>query len=134
MRDRQKHIDWVLRKNQRMTAAGICRICREPLTGQALCIDCRIRTSLLERVRHTQLRLKAMLGYGACCACCGENEYTFLQFDHVDGDGAEHRKTVTVKALPRWIIRNEWPDCIQILCANCNFSKRMNHGACVHGN
>lgn len=80
-------------------------------------------------------RTRALEHYGAKCACCGEQNRTFLAFDHVNNDGYEHRRTekiVSSHQLVAWIIRNDFPENIQVLCHNCNFGKRLNDGICPH--
>ena len=72
---------------------------------------------------------------GNACACCGETEKAFLCVDHVKGDGAEHRKSVTPGITLYRTIRNEgFPrDKYQLLCRNCNWSKGPGpEGKCVH--
>ena len=56
----------------------------------------------------------------------------FLELDHVDNDGAEHRKTVHPDGMYWWLRRNNWPASIQLLCSNCNHGKRLNGGFCPH--
>jgi hypothetical protein len=61
--------------------------------------------------------------YGGACACCGEDTFEFLAIDHIDGDGQEHRARVgNGLKLVLWIIRNNFPDNLRILCSNCNQS------------
>lgn len=81
-----------------------------------------------------------------CCGCCGENNYDFLQIDHMNNNGNKHRKeigliyikkdgkikTTSGDAFYRWLINNNFPESFQILCANCNFSKSKNGGICIH--
>jgi hypothetical protein len=60
------------------------------------------------------------------CTCCGETHNIFLTVDHVNGDGAEHRKELGVKGgaeFYRWLIANDFPPGFTILCMNCNFAK-----------
>jgi UDP-2-acetamido-3-amino-2,3-dideoxy-glucuronate N-acetyltransferase len=64
------------------------------------------------------------------CACCGEHRQEFLCFDHINGDGAAHRK-VYKSPLPGWLRRHNYPASFQVLCFNCNFAKRQN-ARCPH--
>jgi hypothetical protein len=83
------------------------------------------------RVRQKmRARARVFEHYGSVCACCGESEPKFLQIDHVNGDGAEHRRKVG-KMVASWIVRNNFPPDFQILCANCNWAKGVN-GQCPH--
>lgn len=72
--------------------------------------------------------------YGNKCVCCGEKEIEFLSMDHVNGNGNEHRRSISksAKILPySWIIKNKFPSILQILCMNCNFAKGK-LGYCPH--
>lgn len=79
------------------------------------------------------IKEQAFNHYGRACACCGESERAFLQIDHIDGNGAEHRKTIGRGAyqIYAWLKRNEYPEGFQVLCANCNWAKHF-QGACPH--
>jgi hypothetical protein len=68
--------------------------------------------------RRAQVNRNARLKrLGAACACCGEVERKFLTIDHVNDDGAEHRRQHNVAVrLYRWIIKTGFPEDIQILC------------------
>lgn len=70
--------------------------------------------------------------YGNKCSCCGETEFLFLQLDHIDNDGSEHRKAVKSNYIYAWVRKNNFPDTLQLLCANCNWGKQMNKGVCPH--
>ena len=72
--------------------------------------------------------------YGRRCACCGEAQVVFLTVDHVNNDGAEHRKTVHASGIYRWLLRRGFPPGFQILCFNCNCGKQRNGGTCPHQN
>ncbi len=87
-----------------------------------------------ERKRYIALRREVINAYGNQCSCCGEKEYLFLEIDHVNNDGAEHRKIIgsSAKALLMWIKKNKFPTSMQILCANCNQGKKRNGDICPH--
>jgi hypothetical protein len=75
--------------------------------------------------------------YGDMCACCGESQIKFLSVDHIYNDGAKFRKALGRQhALGvwwyKWIIDNDFPDYLQLLCMNCNFGKQRNNGVCPH--
>jgi hypothetical protein len=81
---------------------------------------------------------KVFAHYGEECACCGEKGRAFLTLDHIDNNGAEHRRelgggrsTSTDKTW-RWLVTNNFPEGFQILCYNCNCGKRDNGGICPH--
>ena len=66
------------------------------------------------------------------CLKCGESDIDVLCLDHINDDGAEHRKklgisgrgsagTSTYEALKR----EGYPEGLQVLCANCNLKKEQ---------
>ena len=64
--------------------------------------------------------------------CCGETTEVFLTLDHVNNDGAEHRKKVKPSYLYRWLKQNNYPPgLLQVLCYNCNNAKHL-LGYCPH--
>ena len=68
-----------------------------------------------------------------CCACCGENtSIKFLTVDHIDGRKTMgHIKSLSGIKLCHWLLKNNFPDGIQILCWNCNSTKGL-YGKCPH--
>lgn len=74
----------------------------------------------------------AIDAYGGFCACCGETERTFLQLDHVNDDGAAHRRELKGRRLAPWLRKMGYPDGFRVLCANCNFGRHLNGGVCPH--
>lgn len=70
-----------------------------------------------------RVRLEALSHYGGKCNCCGESREILLSLDHINGDG-HNWKITTRKDLPRYLRTLGWPTDIQVLCYNCNFSKR----------
>jgi hypothetical protein len=65
------------------------------------------------------------------CVCCGTEYLVFLTIDHINNDGAEHRKkTGEGSHFYRWLKRNNYPEGYQVLCFNCNWAK--SHGGCPH--
>jgi hypothetical protein len=83
------------------------------------------------------------------CACCGETIPDFLTIDHVNEDGAAHRKKVAKDgkrrkstgwkppgngvgvSIYRWLKKNGYPPGFQVLCMSCNFAKG-HFGSCPH--
>ena len=76
-------------------------------------------------------RRKVVAHYGNKCVCCGEDEYTFLIIDHINGGGtAQRRSGIRGPAFLNWIVANEYPDTLRILCHNCNHAVKV--GECPH--
>ena len=85
---------------------------------------------------YEKWKARAIDAYGGNrCNCCGETEPLFLSIDHVNNDGAEHRKSVAsgIKFY-KWLAENGYPDGFQVLCHNCNMGKYRNGGVCPHRN
>ncbi len=84
---------------------------------------------------YDYLKDQAYKNYGGYkCACCGETELIFLSIDHINNDGAEHRKAIgnSTYKLYKWLKENDYPKGFQILCMNCNWGKKRNKGVCPH--
>lgn len=94
------------------------------------CRECenKRRSLLAARTRNAVLE-----HYGAFCACCGEEENRFLTIDHINDDGAVQRREHKIgKSIYKWIVDNNYPDDLRILCFNCNCGRQLNNGVCPH--
>jgi 5-methylcytosine-specific restriction endonuclease McrA len=71
--------------------------------------------------------------YGNKCACCGETRKEFLSIDHINNDGNKQRIIAGGGGFTFqcWIVKNNFPDDLQILCHNCNLAKGF-YGYCPH--
>ena len=95
----------------------------------------RSKRRVQERTRTKLLKDAVFNHYGNACGCCGERERLFLAIDHKNNDGAAERRVGIVYAtLYRKIIKENFPDRYQVLCANCNWGKHRNGGICPHKN
>jgi hypothetical protein len=74
---------------------------------------------------HREKRKKIVLDYYSNgkfeCACCHENQYEFLTIDHIVKREKEHGSGAP---FYNWLIRNNFPAGFQVLCFNCNCSKK----------
>lgn len=79
-------------------------------------------------------RQSAILALGGRCVCCGESHETMLDIDHINNDGAQERTKAKGGnfLVYRDIASNPDRQRYQILCCNCNQSKRRNGGTCEH--
>ena len=97
------------------------------------------RERYLKKKRRKQIRMEVLIHYGGNppkCACRGCNEYhiEFLCIDHIDGKGNEHRRKIGVVGgteFYRWLIKNNFPKGLRVLCYNCNHSQ-ADYGYCPH--
>ena len=87
-----------------------------------------------QRARQRAMREYAIRYYskGAMkCECCGEAQFKFLTFDHINGGGNQHYKQLKSGHMPNWLFKNGFPDGFRILCYNCNMSDGI-HKGCPH--
>jgi hypothetical protein len=133
-------------KAQRHKRLGRCSAClNPPAPNKRRCKKCLERNRLgrieyykqnkeecKRKVREKRVLLhKAVYDYyGPNCRCCDESESTFLQIDHINNDGYKHRKEIGPDLI-KWLVKNDFPEGFQVLCANCNWSKRFG-GVCIH--
>jgi len=83
--------------------------------------------------RRNDIHVEAIQHYGGGkCFCCGEDEPIFLALDHINGDGAKHRKEVERGHMSQWAKRNGWPPIFRVACHNCNHGLFRLGGICPH--
>jgi hypothetical protein len=95
----------------------------------------RARKIALASADVRKRKRRAMDAYGGKCSCCGEAELAFLTIDHIDGNGAEHRREIKNRGggtFYAWLHSHGYPDGFQVLCANCNLGRHINGGICPH--
>ena len=69
-------------------------------------------------------RLELIKKFGGKCAECGESDPIVLDFDHVNNDGAAHRKETKKKNVAHILAAFDVdPSRFQLLCKNCNWKK-----------
>ena len=120
---------------------GLCLTCGKtsPKPGMRCCEECSNKRSRWysasdtrerQRVERKQDRGSVISHYGGACVCCGEVTDSFLALDHVAGAGNQHRRGINKSGsgFYRWIIDQGFPPGFQILCHNCNISKRLLNG------
>lgn len=87
-------------------------------------------------IKHRERKIRVLRAYGGQCTCCGEKNLGLLTLDHVNDNGAEHRKSLGfAKASVRiyaWAEANGFPDLLQVQCWNCNSGRYHNKGTCPH--
>lgn len=87
------------------------------------------------KLLRRRARGEGLIHYGGPepkCACCLESIERFLTFDHINNDGAKHRRENAYSDLAVWLRGNGWPDGYQVLCYNCNLGRAHNGGICPH--
>ena len=105
----------------------------QPRRTWKLCERCLVsqRGNSLRYAR--KLRRAAFDAYGGpVCACCGEDQELFLTIDHVNGDGAAHRRELGKRVIYGWLKEHGYPEGFRVLCQNCNAGRWRNGGVCPH--
>lgn len=98
----------------------------------------RERNARGSRKRRHQLKLFVLTHYGlngrlqCCWPDCGVTDLDMLSLDHINNDGAEHRRQVWGdsrgwggQALYRQVFRNNFPKTFQTLCCNHQMKKEL---------
>ena len=117
--------------------SNYCRRCRANGSAEYRRMN---RTAVLQRnkERWAKQKLETIKNYGGSCVCCKENNPAFLTLDHVNNDGAAHRKEIWSSKNSRggnmwwWAKKNNYPNSLQLLCFNCNCGRDVNGGTCPH--
>lgn len=135
-------------KDQQRKINKLCTKCgnNPPEDNRRKCLACleidkkwRNKPDIIKKQKEKRqvLKRKVMDTYGGKCRCCGIKEITFLNIDHINGNGNKHRKEIkrsSGEAFYKWLVDQNFPDYLQILCYNCNMSKYLNGGTCAHKN
>ncbi len=81
------------------------------------------------RAYHLRNRLKVISILGEKCVHCGIADHRVLQIDHKNGGGNRERLLNHPVGIYRRIINGKADlSLYQLLCANCNWIKRFEHG------
>ena len=83
---------------------------------------CKLCYQINKRNQYIDLKLKVFEAYGNKCNFCSEDNIEYLTIDHINNDGAQHRKIIGTQIFP-FLKRNNFPKDFQILCFNCNYLK-----------
>lgn len=76
---------------------------------------------------RAEKRLEFIAAAGGKCVCCGESDPIVLDFDHINDDGAEHRKkTKRTNVVNIFSKKGLDTSVFQLLCKNCNWRKEYN--------
>lgn len=75
---------------------------------------------------HHKLKQLAINKLGGICVRCGFSDRRALQIDHVNGDGAKERKIgmINSTSIYKKVLADK-ENKYQLLCANCNWIKRV---------
>jgi len=90
--------------------------------------ECGKRSSTHKYKAKIKLNIITHYSNKTCkCNICGETDIRQLTIDHINNDGAEHRKITggSGNSMYEWIVKNNYPNNppLQVLCINCNMAK-----------
>lgn len=126
----------------KLKAKGICTTCKKApaVPGITRCEECRGVSNAATKRYSAAIRNEVLTHYSfgkPLCRCCGTDEPCYLTVDHVDDDGAEHRRREKgstngnrLTGMYRKIILGGFVERLQVLCWNCQWAKRLNGGRC----
>ena len=82
-----------------------------------------------DRKRHWQHRLDAIAAYGGHCEICGIANPQYLTIDHIDNNGAEHRRKMMGGNIGGWnfyakLKKEGYPPGYRVLCWNHNAARQ----------
>ena len=95
----------------------------------------QLNANLYSNLSPKELKALVTSNYGSKCECCGETIITFLTIDHINNDGHTYKAGKTrLKgiSLYQYIIRENYPKNVRLLCFNCNIGRHNNGGVCPH--
>ena len=134
--------------NHPKTRKTICDSCYGKIPRKGLCVECGKKEStgwkITERgtvchncemiIYRRKIKLKVLTHYSKGAPICNEKDCNvddtdMLVLDHIDDDGASHRKKISANGtgtfMYEWAIRNNYPKIFQVLCWNHNIKKQL---------
>jgi hypothetical protein len=108
----------------------ICRICKNN-AWLALPQD-KKRKKWMNRNAYVKVDVLTHYGPNGVLKCswggCEVSDIDMLSLDHINNDGAEHRRTNKAGVgTYKWIRRNDYPQGFQTLCFNHQWKKQLTH-------
>lgn len=120
------------KRREKFLELKICLCGNNQLVTKNHCANCRTKHNAGTKRRWAVVKNEVFESYGGYkCVCCNEKEKTFLSIDHINSDGAKHRKEIG-STLYHWLMKNKFPSGFQVLCMNCQWGKKNNSGICPH--
>lgn len=130
----KQHLAYQEKAKTKAISNGKCRYCLVSPVEQdkSMCGSCLEKHGAKSKQTYQKHRSACLEAYDGRCRCCGNGNPKYLQLDHIDDDGAEHRRLIfngRGGSMWTWAYRNGFPDTLQLLCANCHQGKTV-YGGC----
>jgi hypothetical protein len=135
---KEDNLLWCWKCQSHKTKSDFCKNSNRRSGKDGYNRKCRQCTSEYHKVFADRLKRECFDHYGGClCQCCGETELAFLGIDHINGEGAKHRREISKNktrtgTIYGWLRKNSFPGGFRVLCHNCNLGSYMNGGICPH--
>lgn len=88
------------------------------------------------RTKYIKRKDEVIKHYGGKCECCGIDNIYFLSIDHINKDASKQKgnrkRRATGEELYRYLIKNNYPNNVRVLCFNCHFGMHFNSEICPH--
>lgn len=91
--------------------------------GKKYSAEHREKINAYAKAWNAKRRLDVIGHYGGKCAFCGDKNSNHLAIDHINNDGAEHRRSIGRKLIYTWLQKNNYPNGFQVLCHTHNQEK-----------
>lgn len=129
------HLEYGRKFKHKAIRLGLCLYCcKNPRQKhRSMCSHCLVIHSARQSKQYANWRAACIKSYGGQCVCCGCSNTKYLQLDHVNNDGAKHRREMGYGrkgCLYKWACANGFPKRLQLMCANCHQAK-TNSGGCT---
>ena len=103
-------------------------------TSSGTCVGCLHQNVATRREKRKSEIIEHYSNGMMCCAHCGIDDLEVLTIDHIEQNGAEHRRQVGIRGkgtdginLRPWLKRNGYPPGYRVLCFNCNVKAWFAH-------
>jgi hypothetical protein len=134
---REYQRNWELNRYKLHVASKLCVVCgtAPSLKGRVRCEGCahKCNRSVYDRMIRDKILILTNYSPNKILGCswpdCKVKDMDMLVLDHMNGDGAEHRRSLKGSAkvvrIRRDLILRNFPPGYQTLCSNHNLKKEM---------
>jgi hypothetical protein len=111
----------------------LCRNCNDEIEMTRPKHSSSTRRNENRRIKSIEIRLEVINFLGGICKCCEDTGIFRLTVDHINNDGSSCLGPRGGADLYKLILDKKIDmSLFQLLCWNCNFSKYLGGGVCVH--